>query len=63
MNSEILFVLKAERNAADLRQSGQSIENNWFVQLQRKLSAKTARSNMDPCGCSGSAEHSIEQTR
>ena len=63
MNTETLLVLPAERNAEELSLSRQPIENNWFVQLQRKLLAKAAQSKMDSCGCSSYSACTAEQTR
>jgi hypothetical protein len=62
MNPGILFMLKAEREAEDMRQARQPVENNWFVQIQLKNSAKAARSKMNLSDCSDSIVFSPEQT-
>jgi len=62
MNPQILFMLKAEREAEEQRQSHQPLERNWFVQIHLKNSAKASRSKMNSSDCSDSAASSAALT-
>lgn len=62
MNPGILFMLKAEREAEDQRQSRQPVEDHWFIQIQLKNSAKATQSKMNSSKCSGSFACAAEQT-
>jgi hypothetical protein len=62
MNPEILFVMKAERDAESQRQSPQPMKDNWFVQLFLKNAARSNRSRNDS-GCQDSSSSAAEQAR